>query len=89
MNKPRDKAIPLSIAQAKSERKQFVKKLISAIKTARSNKGYMQQDLADLARLDLSYVNKIENGKYIPTSYVLWRIAKAMDMTLSDLTKGL
>jgi len=89
MIKPRDKADSPTSEQKKLEKITFKKSLAKSVKEARKDKGYKQQDLAALADLDLSYISHLERGIYIPTSYVLWKIARALGITLSDLTKDI
>jgi transcriptional regulator with XRE-family HTH domain len=54
----------------------------------RKEKGLTQQKLAEEADLHLTYVAHLEYGKYHPTVFVLWKIAKALGVTLNDLTHG-
>ena len=89
MRKPRDDAKGLSAEEKAKEKEDFKASLAGAIKSARKQKGFMQQDLASLADLDLTYIGHLEQKKYIPTSYVLWKIAKALGMSYSELVKDL
>jgi transcriptional regulator with XRE-family HTH domain len=45
----------------------------------RKEKGYSQQELAELAHITQSNLTRIENGKYSPGLDVLAKIATAMD----------
>lgn len=89
MIKPRLKAELLTPEQKQAEKEKFKKSLSKAIKDARKAKGFKQEDVSALANLNLTYVNHLERGVYIPTSYVLWKVAKALNMKLSDLVKDL
>lgn len=55
------------------------------MKLARIEKGYSQQDLADLVEATRQTVGLIEKGKYNPTLNLCKRISKALDKTLNDL----
>lgn len=83
--KPRDKVVPLTSEQKKEEKEHFKKALAVSIKKARNAKGLKQEDLAVLANLNLSYVGHLERGIYMPTAYVLWKIAKALGVPLKEL----
>lgn len=89
MIKPRQKADLLTSEQKKAEKEKFKKSLAIIIKNARKAKGFKQEDVSALANLNLTYVNHLERGVYIPTSYVLWKIAKALNISFSELVKGL
>jgi transcriptional regulator with XRE-family HTH domain len=45
-----------------------------------------QQELAEKAGLHLTYVGHLELGKYHPTVFVMWKIAKALDVSMNELT---
>jgi transcriptional regulator with XRE-family HTH domain len=51
----------------------------------RTKKGWTQADLAREAYKSPQAIEKLENGKVNPTLYSLWEIAKALDVSLSDL----
>ncbi len=48
-----------------------------------------QEKLAELVDLHYNYVGKIERGEKRPTLITLYKIAKALDMKLEDLFRGL
>jgi len=45
-----------------------------------------QQELAEKAGLHLTYVGHLELGKYHPTVFVMWKIAKALGVSVNELT---
>jgi len=47
-----------------------------------------QEELADLAGLDRTYVSGIERGVRNPTLLVLLRLARSLDVRLDDLVQG-
>lgn len=44
-----------------------------------------QLELSQKAQLDLTTINEIENGNRVPMLKTMWRIANALDVTLSEL----
>ena len=56
-----------------------------AIKIARAEKDYTQQDLADKIGVTRQTIGLIEAGKYNPSIQLCRDICKALDKTLNDL----
>ncbi|MBZ6258112.1 helix-turn-helix domain-containing protein [Streptomyces olivaceus] len=52
----------------------------------RARAGLTQEALADRAGLDKQAVSLIENARQIPRLDTLWHLARALDLTVSDLT---
>lgn len=73
----------------KKEKKNFGIKIGKIIKKARISKGMTQQEVTERAGFYRTFIGLIENGKYSPSVFTVWRIAKAMDMEISDLLKNL
>lgn len=59
------------------------------IKALRISKGYSQEKLAELADLDRTYIPGIESGKRNVSIIVIEKIAKAFQLTISNLTNNL
>lgn len=55
------------------------------LKLARVEKGFSQQDLADLVSASRQTIGLIEKGKYNPSLNLCIKIAKTLDKTLNDL----
>lgn len=55
------------------------------IREVRKQKQLTQEELADKAHLDYSYINQIENGKRNPSMDAVERIAKALGIKTKDL----
>jgi len=55
------------------------------IRSLRRKAGYTQDELAEAAELDPTYIGKIEQGKRLPAIDVLLRIAVALDVPLTAL----
>jgi transcriptional regulator with XRE-family HTH domain len=47
--------------------------------------GQSQQELAEKAGLHLTYVGHLELGKYHPTVFVMWKISKALGVSMNEL----
>jgi transcriptional regulator with XRE-family HTH domain len=71
------------------EKNEFTLKVAFEIKRLRESKNISQEKLAEKANLNTAYIGHLERGVYSPTLYVMWKIAKALETTLSDLTKEL
>jgi len=71
------------------EKKQFAVKLGQRIKEARLSRGMSQELLAHKAGYYRTYVGHIETATYSPSVHTIWRFAKAMDIDLGELLKGL
>lgn len=55
------------------------------IRQARSEKGFSVRDLAQQAQVSASYVYAIESGSRGSHIDKLWRIAKALNLSLDEL----
>ena len=66
----------------------FTKKLAERIKTAREESGMSQEELSHQAGLYRTYVGHLENAKYTPTAYVLYKISKALKIKADSLLPG-
>jgi DNA-binding XRE family transcriptional regulator len=63
---------------------QFTKKLAKRVRQLREEKGMSQEELAEEAGLYRTYVGHIENGRYSPSIYVIYKIGKALGLNISD-----
>ena len=45
-----------------------------------------QQQLANKAGLHLTYVGHLEQATYHPTAFVMWKLSKALGVTMNELT---
>jgi len=70
----------------KKLREEFTSKLRERLKEVRKEKKMTQQELAEKAGLHLTYVGHLELGKYHPTVFVMWKIAKALGVSVNELT---
>jgi len=67
------------------KKEQLQKKIGQRIIDLRSEKGWSQSDLARACNKDRQAIEKIENGKVNPTAFSLYEIAKALQISLSEL----
>lgn len=63
----------------------FLKKLGTRIRRLRERKGWSQEEFADLARLDRSYMSGIERGVRNLSVLNLVKVAKALGVAIGDL----
>jgi transcriptional regulator with XRE-family HTH domain len=56
-----------------------------AVRTARAAAGLTQEELADRAGLDRSYIGGVERGERNPTLSVIEKIAEGLGVTLAEL----
>lgn len=78
--------VPLDEGQNKKLRTEFTKRLGERLREVRKQKGLTQQQLAEKAILHLTYVGHLELGKYHPTVFVMWKISKALGVSMKELT---
>jgi len=60
-------------------------KLSQRIERLRKDKQMTQEELAEKAGLHLTYVWHLELGKYHPTVFVMWKISRALGVSLDNL----
>jgi transcriptional regulator with XRE-family HTH domain len=65
------------------------KQLGMRIKYLRSLNKWSQEDLALEAGVNKNYLSDLERGSRNPTVKILEKIAKALDITLEELFKGI
>ena len=51
----------------------------------RVRRGYTQERLAELAEVSTKHITKIENSKATPSIYLMYKIAKALDVSIDTL----
>lgn len=71
----------------KRDKERFAKKVGAILQEARRKKGLTQEQLADKADFHRTYIGFMEQGVYSPNLYSLTKIAKALNVKLSDLLK--
>lgn len=81
----------LDIGDAKSrriEKQEFAIKIGRHLRKIREGKKISQEDLSEKAGYYRTYVGKIEQGLYSPSTHTIWRLSHALGMSLSDFFKG-
>jgi putative transcriptional regulator len=59
--------------------------LKSRIKELREQLGFTQQDLAEKVKVSRQTIISLENGKYNPSIFLAYRIAKVFNLTIEDI----
>lgn len=65
----------------------FLKRIGRNIKSIREKKGVTQTELADLCGFERSTTNRIESGGSNVTAKTLLKIAKALNISVSEIVK--
>ncbi|MBT4881537.1 MAG: helix-turn-helix transcriptional regulator [Flavobacteriales bacterium] len=71
------------------EKQEFLLNLGNRIKSIRKEKGISKSELAWRCNKDKQSIERIENAKVNPSIFILSQLAKALDISLSELTNGL
>lgn len=66
----------------------LAEKLGTNIRSLRSKKGWSQSELADKIGVHLTHINRIENGKYLPSLDTVVLLAEALESSLDILVNG-
>ncbi|EPE82870.1 DNA-binding helix-turn-helix protein [Leptospira noguchii str. 1993005606] len=66
----------------------LAEKLGTNIRSLRSKKGWSQSELADKVGVHLTHINRIENGKYLPSLDTVVLLAEALESSLDILVNG-
>ena len=64
-------------------------RIAELVKSGRATKGYTQQDLADLTRISLRTVQRIENGEVLPRLYTLRLLEEQLGVQFAQVTENL
>lgn len=78
----------LGVQENRKLRREFTLHLAARLRELRKIKKMTQQELAEAASLHLTYIGHLELGKYHPTVYVMWKIAKALGVKIDELTNS-
>ena len=65
-------------------KKEFTVEVGKRIKKWREKRNISQEDLADRAGLYRTYIGHLENGRYSPTAYVLYKISKVLKVEITE-----
>jgi transcriptional regulator with XRE-family HTH domain len=59
------------------------------IRTFRKEKGWSQEELADMANLHATYIGQLERGEKNATLESIEKVAKALEVSLEDLFRSI
>ena len=59
------------------------------IRLERLRKRYSQDNLAEKLDMSVNYVGKLERGVIIPSSYVIYKLSKILDVDIKIFFEGL
>ena len=59
------------------------------LRAERNRKHLSQEGLAEKANLSMQTVSKIERGVQVPSLFTVYDIAKALEVDINDLLKGI
>ena len=76
------------LEERRKEKKNFAKEIGKHLRKIRELKKISQERLSLDAGYYHTYVNKIEQGWYSPSTHTIWRLSKTLGLTLSDFFKG-
>jgi transcriptional regulator with XRE-family HTH domain len=63
----------------------ILERFANRLKKIRKDRGLSQEALALLCDIDRTYIGRIENLKRNPSLEILYKIAKGLDVSLSEL----
>lgn len=66
----------------------FLRSLGARVRQCREDRQWTQEELAERAELDRSYIAGIEAGLRNPSMKAMVRIARGLDLTLSELLQA-
>lgn len=64
---------------------EFTKRLGANLKSIREDLKISQEELADRSGIYRTYINHIETARYSPGSYIVYKIAKALGISPTDI----
>jgi len=63
--------------------------LSANIRAERSRKKMSQESLSEYVKISTRSISAIENGHQIPSAFVVYDIAKALEIDINELYRGL
>jgi transcriptional regulator with XRE-family HTH domain len=69
-------------------RRPLQKRFGKRVKELRRLNGLSQEEFAELAGMDRSYMGAVERGEQNPSLWIVGRIAQALEVTISSLCEG-
>lgn len=62
-----------------------IAKLKNTLKIQRAKKDLTQEQLAELVYVTRKTINTVEKGKYVPSTVLALKLARALDVTVEEL----
>jgi putative transcriptional regulator len=59
--------------------------LVNTLKVQRARKDLTQEELAELVQVTRKTINTVENGIYVPSTYLALKLARALGVTVEEL----
>ncbi|MBU1033458.1 helix-turn-helix domain-containing protein [Patescibacteria group bacterium] len=75
------------VSERRKEKLSFAVQLGKHLRKMRLEKGISQENLSMDSGYYRTYVGKIEQGKYSPSTHTIWRLAHTLDMNLEQFFK--
>lgn len=76
------------VSDRRKEKLSFAVQLGKHLRKMRLEKGISQENLSMDSGYYRTYVGKIEQGKYSPSTHTVWRLAHTLGMTLQEFFNG-
>ncbi len=76
------------VQERRKEKVSFATNLGKHVRKMRLQKGISQEDLSMDSGYYRTYVGKIEQGKYSPSTHTIWRLAHTLGLSLEEFFKG-
>ncbi|MBQ7126335.1 helix-turn-helix transcriptional regulator [bacterium] len=64
----------------------FRQQIALNMRIERARKGLTQERLAELSGISAKHITKIEKANVTPSAYLIYKIAKALDVSIDTLT---
>lgn len=64
---------------------EFINNIPEKLSAIRKQQRYTQRAIAELAGLDKNYYAKVERGDSVPSLKTLYKIAKALNVSVTDI----
>lgn len=61
------------------------KKILNTLKIQRAKKDLTQEQLAQMVGVTRKTINTVEKGKYIPSTYLALKLAKALEVSVEEI----
>ncbi|MCX6554964.1 MAG: helix-turn-helix transcriptional regulator [Candidatus Aminicenantes bacterium] len=61
------------------------KNMVNTLKVQRAKKNLTQEQLAELVQVTRKTINTVENGIYIPSTYLALKLAGVLGVTVEEL----